>query len=42
LLTVDAAQHTAFLHGNPCVDVAGLAYLVDGTLPPPDTHCTGG
>jgi TAP-like protein len=39
LLTVDGAQHTAFLHGNSCVDVTGLAYFVDGTLPPPDTHC---
>jgi pimeloyl-ACP methyl ester carboxylesterase len=39
LLTFDGAQHTAFLHGNPCVDVNGLAYLVDGTLPSPGTHC---
>lgn len=39
LLTFDGAQHTAFLHGNQCVDVAALAYLVDGTLPAPDTHC---
>ncbi|HVW43828.1 MAG TPA: alpha/beta hydrolase, partial [Amycolatopsis sp.] len=40
LLTFDGAQHTAFLHGNQCVDVDGLAYLVDGTLPPPNTHCS--
>ena len=39
LLTFDAAQHTAFLHGNQCVDVNALAYLVDGTMPPPNTHC---
>jgi pimeloyl-ACP methyl ester carboxylesterase len=39
LLTYEGAQHTAFLHGNQCVDVNGLAYLVDGTLPPPDTRC---
>ncbi|KAA9148901.1 alpha/beta hydrolase [Amycolatopsis acidicola] len=39
LLTYDGAQHTAFLHGNQCVDVNGLAYLVDGTLPPPGTRC---
>ncbi|NKQ57402.1 alpha/beta hydrolase [Amycolatopsis sp. K13G38] len=41
LLTFDGAQHTAFLHGNQCVDVNGLAYLVDGTLPPPGTRCGG-
>ncbi|GLY68193.1 alpha/beta hydrolase [Amycolatopsis taiwanensis] len=40
LLTFEGAQHTAFLHGNQCVDIAGLAYLVDGTLPPPNMHCS--
>ncbi|MTD58134.1 alpha/beta hydrolase [Amycolatopsis pithecellobii] len=39
LLTYEGAQHTAFLHGDRCVDVNGLAYLVDGTLPPPGTRC---
>jgi pimeloyl-ACP methyl ester carboxylesterase len=39
LLTFDGAQHTAFLHGNQCVDIAALEYLVDGTLPAPGTHC---
>lgn len=39
LLTFDGAQHTAFLHGNQCVDIAALAYLVDGTMPTPGTHC---
>jgi pimeloyl-ACP methyl ester carboxylesterase len=39
LLTFDGAQHTAFLHGNQCIDIAALDYLVDGTLPPPNTHC---
>ncbi|AIJ21186.1 alpha/beta hydrolase [Amycolatopsis methanolica] len=39
LLTVDGTQHTAFLHGNMCVDVAGLDYLVDGSQPPPGTRC---
>ncbi len=39
LLTYEGAQHTAFLHGNQCVDVNGLAYLVDGTLPPDGTRC---
>lgn len=39
LLTFDGAQHTAFLHGNQCVDIAALDYLVDGTMPAPGTHC---
>jgi pimeloyl-ACP methyl ester carboxylesterase len=39
LLTYQGAQHTAFLHSDQCVDVNGLAYLVDGTLPPPGTRC---
>ena len=39
LLTVDGTQHTAFLHGDMCVDVAGLDYLVDGTQPAPGTRC---
>lgn len=41
LLTFEGSQHTAFLHGSTCVDINALAYLVDGTLPPPDTHCPG-
>ncbi|GAB3587367.1 alpha/beta hydrolase [Amycolatopsis endophytica] len=39
LLTVEGTQHTAFLHGNMCVDVAGLDYLVDNTQPAPGTRC---
>ncbi|NIH82297.1 alpha/beta hydrolase [Amycolatopsis viridis] len=39
LLTVAGTQHTAFLHGDMCVDVAGLDYLVDGTQPAPGTRC---
>ncbi len=40
LLTFEGAQHTAFLSaGNTCVDQAGIAYLVDGTLPPEGTRC---
>jgi len=39
LLTVEGTQHTAFLHGDMCVDVAGLAYLVDGEQPAPGTRC---
>ncbi|WP_246127563.1 alpha/beta hydrolase [Amycolatopsis rhizosphaerae] len=41
LLTFDGTQHTAFLHGSTCIDINALAYLVDGTLPPPNTHCPG-
>ncbi|UMP01657.1 alpha/beta hydrolase [Amycolatopsis sp. EV170708-02-1] len=40
LLTFEGAQHTVFLDGNECVDSAGLAYLIDGELPAPDTRCT--
>ncbi|OLF08916.1 alpha/beta hydrolase [Actinophytocola xanthii] len=40
LLTFEANQHTVFLQGNECVDGAGSAYLVDGTLPQEGTRCT--
>ncbi|KZB82640.1 hydrolase [Amycolatopsis regifaucium] len=40
LLTFEGAQHTVFLDGNACVDGAGVAYLIDGKLPAPDTRCT--
>lgn len=40
LLTFEGAQHTAFLSaGDTCVDQAGIAYLVDGELPPEGTRC---
>jgi pimeloyl-ACP methyl ester carboxylesterase len=39
LLTYEATQHTAFLQDNACVNDAGTAYLIDGTLPPPNTRC---
>ncbi|HEX2131167.1 MAG TPA: alpha/beta hydrolase [Actinophytocola sp.] len=39
LLTFEATQHTVFLQGNECVDGAGTAYLVDGTLPEEGTRC---
>jgi pimeloyl-ACP methyl ester carboxylesterase len=41
LLTFEATQHTVFLQGNQCVDGAGVAYLVDGTLPEEGTRCEG-
>jgi len=40
LLTYEATQHTVFLQGNTCVDDAGTAYLIDGTLPAEGTRCT--
>ena len=40
LLTFDSTEHTAFGRGiSTCIDDAVVAYLVDGTLPPPGTHC---
>ncbi|RZS44141.1 alpha/beta hydrolase family protein [Herbihabitans rhizosphaerae] len=40
LLTFEATQHTAFLvQDNKCVDDAGIGYLVDLRLPPPNTRC---
>ncbi|OZM75348.1 alpha/beta hydrolase [Amycolatopsis antarctica] len=41
LLTYEGTQHTIFLQGNPCVDDAGIAYLLDGTLPAEGTRCSG-
>jgi pimeloyl-ACP methyl ester carboxylesterase len=40
LLTFDSTEHTAFGRAiSACIDDAVIAYLVDGTLPPPGTHC---
>ncbi|WP_245901101.1 alpha/beta hydrolase [Prauserella shujinwangii] len=39
LLTYEGTQHTVFLQGEACVDEAGIAYLVDGTLPERGTRC---
>jgi hypothetical protein len=40
LLTFDSTEHTAFGRGiSACIDDAVDVYLVDGTLPPPGTHC---
>lgn len=40
LLTFEGTRHTVFLTGgNTCVDNAGTAYLIDGTLPPEGTRC---
>lgn len=41
LLTFDSTEHTAFGRGvSTCIDDAVTAYLVDGALPPPGTHCS--
>ncbi|WAL69842.1 alpha/beta hydrolase [Amycolatopsis cynarae] len=39
LLTFEGTQHTVFLQGNSCVDQAGAAYLISGTLPPDGRRC---
>ncbi|MEU0797976.1 alpha/beta hydrolase [Amycolatopsis sp. NPDC005961] len=41
LLTYEGVQHTVFLQGDSCVDRAGIAYLVDGTVPPEGERCPG-
>ncbi|AXB48708.1 alpha/beta hydrolase [Amycolatopsis albispora] len=41
LLTYEGTQHTVFLQGVACVDKAGEAYLIDGTLPAEGTRCAG-
>ncbi|GAA4018863.1 alpha/beta hydrolase [Allokutzneria multivorans] len=41
LLTQDATRHTGFLSGNPCVDAAGIAYLVDLKVPAEGARCAG-
>jgi pimeloyl-ACP methyl ester carboxylesterase len=41
LLTFDSTEHTAFGRGiSTCIDDAVVTYLVDGTLPPPNTRCS--
>ncbi|HEY3258759.1 MAG TPA: alpha/beta hydrolase [Pseudonocardiaceae bacterium] len=41
LLTYEGTQHTAFLQDIACVDQAGIAYLLGGTLPAEGTKCGG-
>lgn len=40
LLTFEGTQHTVFLQGNPCVDSAGIEYLLEGKLPGEGTRCS--
>jgi pimeloyl-ACP methyl ester carboxylesterase len=39
LLTFQGTQHTVVFQGNTCVDDIAAKYLVDVTVPPPDTRC---
>lgn len=39
LVTFEGTQHTVVFQGNTCVDDIATRYLVDVTVPPPDTRC---
>jgi len=39
LLTFDGTQHTVVFQGDTCVDDIAARYLVDVTVPPPNTRC---
>ncbi len=39
LITFEGTQHTVVFQGEACVDEMAAAYLIDGTLPPPNTRC---
>ncbi|MGV9802027.1 alpha/beta hydrolase [Mycobacterium sp. NPDC003449] len=39
LLTFDGTQHTVVFQGNKCVDDIAATYLVDVTVPPPNSRC---
>ncbi|MGE2733323.1 alpha/beta hydrolase [Mycolicibacterium vaccae] len=39
MLTYEGTQHTVSLQGDKCVDDIATRYLIDLTLPPPDTRC---
>jgi hypothetical protein len=39
LLTYDGTQHTVVFHRQACVDNYVAAYLINLTLPPPDSRC---
>jgi pimeloyl-ACP methyl ester carboxylesterase len=39
VLTFEGTQHTVFLHGNSCVDQAGISYLISLQLPAEGTQC---
>ncbi len=39
LITYQGTQHTVVFQGESCVDDLATAYLIDGTMPPPDAKC---
>jgi pimeloyl-ACP methyl ester carboxylesterase len=39
LLTFEGTQHTVVFQGNACIDNISATYLVDVTVPPPNTRC---
>ena len=39
LVTFDGTQHTVVFQGNKCIDDIAATYLIDVTVPPPDTRC---
>jgi pimeloyl-ACP methyl ester carboxylesterase len=39
LVTFEGTQHTVVFQGNTCVDDIAARYLVDVTVPPPNTRC---
>ncbi|MFF3271643.1 alpha/beta hydrolase [Streptomyces chrestomyceticus] len=40
LLTYEGDGHTAYGRGSDCIDTTINTYLLEGTPPPPDKHCT--
>jgi len=40
VLTFDGTQHTVVFQGDPCIDDWAARYLIDVTVPPPDTRCS--
>jgi pimeloyl-ACP methyl ester carboxylesterase len=39
LVTFEGTQHTVVFQGNTCIDDIAARYLVDVTVPPPNTRC---
>jgi pimeloyl-ACP methyl ester carboxylesterase len=39
LVTFEGTQHTVVFQGNTCVDDIAARYLIDVTVPPPNTRC---
>ncbi len=35
----EGTQHTVVFQGNKCIDDIAAKYLIDVTVPPPDTRC---